>query len=213
MNKNLPTYSELIQKSWDSIKSDLLLAAALTAIMLAGVAGLAQIPFVGWILASVVTTGYIACLLKMKDRKEFNFEDFLWACQPMNRLLNVIILGALKGVIIVVGFLFFVIPGIYAMIAFSLSDPILVRDNTDAVTSLKKSKELAQGRWWYLAGLSSVIFLLNILGGLCFLLGVLFSIPVSVLMVLHLLDSLQSSETVASPASAGPSILSVNPIH
>lgn len=68
----------------------------------------------------------------------------------------------LTGIVVGLGFLFFVIPGIVLAIWFSLAMYIVVDKNMGVVGSITKSKELVAGLFWPILGRGLVFMLLAI---------------------------------------------------
>lgn len=217
-----PTFkiSELINTSWEIIKSQLVLVAALTVVMLMGIAGSSSLSVLGWPVSVLLTTGYTACLLRVREGKKFDFEDFLWGIRSMTRLLNVLLVQVLVWLMIMVGLILLLVPGIYVSVPLTLASTVLVRSDVDAVTAIKRSFEMSKGYWWDLAGLGLVIFLLNIVGALCFLVGVLITIPMSVIILFLAIEALEKQHCKESgqgfvnqdlPPSSTSSSIQVNP--
>lgn len=54
----------------------------------------------------------------------------------------------LSGLILIVGFVLFIIPGIILSVWFTFAAFVLLLENGGIVESLKKSREYVRGRWW-----------------------------------------------------------------
>ena len=68
----------------------------------------------------------------------------------------------LKSIIILGGFLLFIIPGIIFSIWFSLAEYAFVFDDKKGMQALWRSKELVQGYWWPVFGRLLALFLLAV---------------------------------------------------
>lgn len=78
----------------------------------------------------------------------------------------------------VIGFVFFIIPGIYLMVAFSLIFIIIVQEDVGAFDALSRCFTLISGKWWSTFGLLLVTAI--IVG----LISSVFAIPIYVLQFL-----------------------------
>ncbi|MCG8306215.1 MAG: hypothetical protein MI975_02410 [Cytophagales bacterium] len=75
-------------------------------------------------------------------------------------IVPLFLLGILITILIVVGFLVFIIPGIYLMIALALSVPALLFERLGIIESIRRSFGLIKGKWWSTFGLLFVASIL-----------------------------------------------------
>jgi uncharacterized membrane protein len=93
--------------------------------------------------------------------------------------------------VVLVGFAFLVVPGIYVAVRYALFGQVLATTSTTAPQALRNAAALSDGRWWTLFRLVLMAMLLN-LAGMAFLgLGLLITFPVSLLATSDLYRSLQ----------------------
>ena len=71
--------------------------------------------------------------------------------EGFKRLLPSLLVLFLYAIIVIVGLLVFIIPGIYLAIRYSLSWPVAVLENKRGFNAFKRSKELTTGCFWSLA--------------------------------------------------------------
>lgn len=217
----LPTpelnYGELLRSSWACVHPQLLLIAGLTLVFVMGYAGVAALPWVGWPLANLLMVGYVACMIRVRKGQAFDFEDFLWGFQNFNRFINVLLLNVLTTIATVLGTICFVIPGIYLFVAFFLSTVFLVRDDVDAIEAMRRSYYATKTKWWFVLGLAILTGLLNLAGVISMLVGVLITVPLSILVTIFAAEGL-SGRTAEIPSftfkpspTASPSSIQVNP--
>lgn len=209
-SQTFPSSTELLNRSWDQIKNQLPLTAGLTLVFVMGVAGAGSIEVFGWFLGIFISAGYTACLLRLRAGAQFDFNDFLWAFKNFSRVINLVLATFLKTALLIAGLICFVIPGIFVMVATSLTDVLLVKNDLDGVAAIKKSMALIKGNWWSMAGVLAVVLLLNIVGLLCFLIGVLVTIPLSFLILIETVEALEKSSG-QGPTMTPSSFVPVNP--
>jgi hypothetical protein len=100
---------------------------------------------ISWALYSVVG-GYAVKLTS--DLFETGGSDHrLIFDRVLSNLPSLLALSLITSVLISVGFIFFVIPGIISAIVFSLSIPIIMIERSTVSDSLKRSINLVKGRW------------------------------------------------------------------
>lgn len=217
----LPTpplnYGELLRSSWACIHPQLALIAGLSFVFVMGYGGVCALPYLGWPLANLLMVGYVACLLRVRKGQSFDFEDFLWGFQNFNRFINVLLLNILTTILCVIGTIFFVIPGIYLFVALFLATVFLVRDDVDAIEAMRRSYYATKENWWFVCGLVLLVGVLNLIGLISMVVGVLITAPLSILITIFAAEGLSgrtaeipSFTFKASPTSSASSI-QVNP--
>ncbi len=83
------------------------------------------------------------------------------------RIWRLIALGLLVSLITVVGFLLFVIPGIYLAVALSLVTPAFILEKTTVRAALRRSNQLVRDAWWRTLGILLLAYLVGtIISGL-----------------------------------------------
>ncbi|MBX3016799.1 MAG: hypothetical protein KF767_02830 [Bdellovibrionaceae bacterium] len=209
------TLGQLFDRGWNSIKGQIALVAGLSLVMLIGVMATGSLPFLGWAINALIGVGYIACLMRLRRGQQFEFADFLWAFQNMNRLIHVILAALIVMIAIVMGFIFLIIPGIWLWVMLSLTTVVQVKRDLDGVAAVKASYDLVTGNWWRVCGMMSFIVLLNIAGALCLMIGLLVTMPISYLIMIEMVDDLERQKGMipADPAGAPstPGNFQVNP--
>jgi hypothetical protein len=68
------------------------------------------------------------------------------------RLGPLIWLSLLTSLVVIVGFILFILPGIYLLVALSVSVPVLMFEGISGPAALARSRELVTGRWWATLG-------------------------------------------------------------
>lgn len=76
-------------------------------------------------------------------------------------------------------------PGIIALLFFFFSPFIVIDRDMGPIDAMKASVEITKGNRWQLLGLVVVALLLNIVGILAFVVGLLVTIPITTLAIVH----------------------------
>ena len=111
--------------------------------------------------------------------------------------------------IVVVGFLLLIIPGIIWSIKYSMAMYCLVDKKLGVKESLKMSAELTRGVKWQLFGFWLVLGLINLAGFLALVIGMVITVPLTMLAQAHVYRHLtkqagSASDVQPAPASAAP---------
>ena len=127
-----------------------------------------------YLLAHATTLYYIESYVAnngLVDPKEIQQKTF-------QNFFSFLVLGIVSIFIILFGFIFCIIPGIYLTIPLSLVFSILVFENKGVIESVEASLKLIKDEWW-----NSFLFLL-VIGILLGVAGSVFSIPSAIYMLL-----------------------------
>jgi hypothetical protein len=69
-----------------------------------------------------------------------------------HRLLSLLWIGVISTVMIVVGLILLIIPGVYLFVAVSLAVPVLMLEGLRGMGAISRSMSLVSGRWWQTFG-------------------------------------------------------------
>ncbi|OGG54886.1 hypothetical protein A3C20_03200 [Candidatus Kaiserbacteria bacterium RIFCSPHIGHO2_02_FULL_55_25] len=155
--------------------------------------------FVGVVGQLLVKMGTISFTLKAHDAPEAaRFED-LWAPE---KFWSYFLASILVGLIVVVGILLLIVPGIMWALRFMFVPYLIIDRKLDVSAAMRESSRITLGHKWQLLGLVVVLGLLNILGLLALVVGLLVTVPVTMLAVVHAYRTLEhsASEVALAPA-------------
>jgi hypothetical protein len=151
----------------------------------------------GWALQLIVSIGLMKISLKFcsDETPEFNdlfrFKGYFWRYLGGSLLL---------GITMTAGFILFVIPGVIWAIMFQFYAFLIIDKNHGILDAFKRSADITKSVRWKLLGFGLLLALINYLGILVFLVGLLATIPTTMLahawVYRKLLD--QTSSTMAT---------------
>jgi uncharacterized membrane protein len=130
-----------------------------------------------WVVDSVVSLGIVSIMLKFVDGKKPDFKDLYYT----SKLFNFMLASIIRGFIVLVGFILFIVPGIIFSIKLQFYEYFIVDKKMDAIDSLKASWELTKGVKWNLFLLGLLLALINILGFLCLVVGLIITVPLAMI--------------------------------
>ncbi|MEQ9617988.1 MAG: hypothetical protein RIG61_02310 [Deltaproteobacteria bacterium] len=111
--------------------------------------------------------------------------------------------------IVAVGFLLLIVPGIIWIIKYQYVVYLIVDKGLGPVESLKRSSEITQGIKWELFGFLLLLGLINIAGALVFVIGLFATVPTTIVAMAWMYRKLSAPEgefginPFQSPGSAG----------
>ncbi|MDO8565906.1 MAG: hypothetical protein Q7S04_01835 [Candidatus Moranbacteria bacterium] len=104
--------------------------------------------------------------------------------------------------VVVVGFILLIIPGIYFSLKYQFYGYLIIDKNFQPFEALKKSAVMTVGIKWKLLGFSFALVGLNIAGALLLVVGLLVTIPISILAYVYVYRELSKRLEVKSAAPA-----------
>ena len=152
-------------------------------------------------LSTLLNMGVIAYALKAHDSPEKVEVIDLWHPQQFWYYLGATVLLFLC---VFVGIVLLIIPGIIVALMLMFTPYIVVDRNFGPIQAIKESKRITDGSKWQLLVFAIALFGLNLLGAIAILVGLLVTIPVSMIAIAHAYRQLEhkAGELVSSFASA-----------
>lgn len=105
----------------------------------------------------------------------------------------------LLWVIVGIGILLLIVPGVIAAIVFSFALYLVVDKGLAPVEALKESARLTKGNRWRILLLMLAVVGINLLGLIALFVGLLVTIPVTVLAMVHAYRTLSGGAVAATP--------------
>jgi hypothetical protein len=151
------------------------------------------------IVASLVFVGFIVFVVKdARDNTDSSLGDILNKVAP--HLGSLFIAVILKSIIIVIGFIFLIIPGIYLAIRLALTEAAVVNEGLGPIKAIKRSFEMTHSIAFRTFLIALVFFLIMLAG---FIVGGI------ILIIITLITSLAGDAAAMIISTIGALVLSV----
>lgn len=144
---------------------------------------------ISMVISLLVQIGIMKIILELYDGKPLNFSNLYSQSSLILRYLGASIL---YGLMVIAGLIFFIIPGIYLAIKFQFYSFLIVDKNMGIMDSFKKSEDMTQGVKMNLLLFSFALAGINILGAFVFLVGLIATIPTTVMATVYVYKKLLS---------------------
>lgn len=138
-----------------------------------------------------LTLGWVKIGLQEYDTATRSYRQLF---SMANRLFRSSIASVLYYLMVIVGLLFFIVPGLYLSIRYYFYKFVIVDKNSSIRDAFSTSAQLTSGAFWYLLAFSMLVLFINWLGMIAFGLGWLFTFPVTVLAQTWVYRRLESYE-------------------
>lgn len=135
------------------------------------------------LLQSFVGVGVITISLAIYEKKEgIEFKTFF---SRMEYFINYFIGILIYSIIIFVGLILFVIPGIIWALKYQFFGYFVVERGLSPMDAIRESGKITMGKKWFLFRLWVVLIVLNIIGALFVGVGLLVTLPLTILSTVY----------------------------
>lgn len=167
-------------EGWQIIKGNLGWFIGYTLLLVLIQAALQAVPILGSLASIAVSgplnAGYYFVALQMRRGQPVEFRDFF---NGFNFFLALLLAGLVSSVLIFIGFLLLVLPGLYLAVSWIFTVPLIVDKRMDFWQAMETSRRLVGKQWFSLFGFALVLGLINIAGFLALIVGLLITVPLS----------------------------------
>lgn len=153
------------------------------------------INLVGWIFNLVLGVGLIKIALNFVDSGNSNFKDLFL---DVKVIIFYILTAIVVGVITMLGFILLIVPGVILAIRLQFWPYLLVDKKLGPIQAIKGSWLLTAGYGWDLVGFGLALAVLNLLGLLLLVVGLVVTAPISMLATASLYRSLENKVTIVT---------------
>jgi uncharacterized membrane protein len=141
---------------------------------------LSFVPILGqiasYLLTPALTAGLFIGARKLDQEGTLEFNDFF---KGFDYIVPLFLVTFVTGILIAIGIVFLVLPGIWFSVAISLSIPLIIFAGLDFWESVTLSVKLVNKKWFHFFALLLILGILNIVGMLFLVVGLLITFPVS----------------------------------
>ena len=131
---------------------------------------------ISWILDLLISIGVIKITLKFCDQEQATYRDLFSAYRL---LLNYLVGSIVYGIMVAIGFVFLIVPGIYLAVKYQFYDYLIVDKGMGPIEAIKRSGVLTEGVKRNLVLFWLALVGINILGMIALGVGLIATVPVS----------------------------------
>ena len=167
--------SEVFSTAWKGTKSQLWILAGL----LIGYCILSFTLTAFALFSIIFSLGYMKNIFQALDGEEPQFSAY---GQQTKNIITYFLASLITGFVVLAGFLFFIIPGIYLALRLQFFQAFIIEENAGIIESLHKSWEITKGQVLPLFILALVMIGILILGCILFGIGIFVAVPLIYMM-------------------------------
>ena len=214
MKKKKIEMSKALKKGWEVVKANWkeIVLFTLVAMIVRSVPGAVAnwvdrigilaflLRAIGWVVGLWVEMRLIQAALSWHKGSMVKV-SFLWDDMEKDKqqFIQFMIASVVFGILVMIGMVLLVVPGVILALMMGMYAFLVVEKNMKGIDALKASKELTKGARWQLLGFGLLLLLLNMLGAVALLVGLLVTMPMSMVAGVEVYKQL-SKGGVASAA-------------
>lgn len=193
---------EAVSSSWAVLKNNLVkiigffLAIALISILnWALIAQLGSQVFTqieSWVFGAFIQAAVITFTLNFYRKRRVKVVDRI---KNLSLILRLLLGNFLSAILILAGLIFLIVPGIVLAVRLQFVSFLIVEKRLGPVEAIKKSLKITKNNFFALLGLSIVSLLINLLGLVLLLVGLLVTIPLTSLINARVYQKLSESSS------------------
>jgi uncharacterized membrane protein len=151
---------------------------------------------VTFVASLFIQMGMLHFILRAHDSVDSVHVRDLWHPKPFWRFLGGVLLTTLA---VIAGLILLIVPGIIVSVALTFTLYLVIDRGLGPVNAMKESWRLTKGKRWKLFGFLLAILGINLLGLLAVFVGLIVTIPVTMLAMAHAFRILSAAETTETP--------------
>jgi hypothetical protein len=165
-----------IRRGWEIFQDNMGIFIGYTLIALLISTAAAFIPFGTLLVSGPLTAGFYIVANKISKGEPYEFGTFF---KGFDFFVPLLLYTLISGIFIALGLVALIVPGIYLAVAYIFAPLFIVFGKMEFWDGMEYSRKLITRKWWNIFGFLLLIFLINVAGALAFLVGLLFTIPLS----------------------------------
>lgn len=148
-----------------------------------------------YVVGAVLGLGMIKISLKFVDKEVPTYQDLFWVLRETDRLVRYLGAAILYALVVGLGFIALIIPGIYLYLKYSFYSYVIADRPVGVMDSFKASSQITEGVKINLLLLGLLLGLINVAGALALLVGLFWTIPTSMVAMAYVYRQLSKDLT------------------
>ena len=177
--KQKPEIGDVYQESFKILKDNIVICIANTLIAFIAIV-LFAITILGILAVPAIAGGYIHSFLRMSNGEKVEIGDFFK--YGFNKFGRLLIAGIIYPIGVMLGFICFIIPGIYLMIRWFFIVPLIMDKDLGVAEAFDYSGRMSNGILWDIFSIFILNAIIKGVGGLI-VIGSIFTSPLTYIVI------------------------------
>lgn len=186
------TFKELLRFGWEKTVTHawfLFCLGLLLAVMTAAVNRMELLELIVGLVTGIIV---VAVSLVIVEGKTPTYHDVLKSFKGYSLPLRFTVASVLYALAVGIGLIVLIIPGVYLAVRLQFYKYLIVaHEHMTPIQAFKESMRMTDGKFWKLLGVLVLFIVVNITGAIPFGLGLIVTLPVTILASAHLYKKLE----------------------
>ena len=178
MSRKKFTNVEAIRFGWEHTLKHVWFLVGLILFVVFISTGLGRIPGLSFAIGIFASISIIAVALEVYAGRTLSIKHFH---SKYHIVLEYLVATVLYGLMVIVGFILLVIPGVYLALKYQFYKFLIVDKEMQPIEALKESARMTKGHMWQLLWLFWLVLVINLLGLLALGVGLFLTVPTTLL--------------------------------
>lgn len=191
--------SDYVNQAWALFKNDIGNFVLFTVVFLAITTFVSFIPVIGAILvvfmSPALSVGYFIVARKIAKGEEYGFNNFF---DGFRQVLPLFLGQLVSGILVSIGIALLIIPGIYLSVAYIFTSLFIWFMGEEFWNAMELSRKLISKKWFSVFGFVIILALINLLGLIALGVGILFTIPITMIAIYLAFDDVMQIDSTQS---------------
>lgn len=171
------------------------------------VAGLLMlVPIIGWLLSGPLLGGLCVLMLNRMRGRAAQVSDVFVGFGPL--FWQLLLARVVAHILVSVGLLFCLLPGIYLAVAWAFAIPLVIDRNMEFWSAMEVSRKVVNKVWWPMFGLLILAYLIAVSGVLLCLIGIIITAPIALAALVYAYEDIfgqpPATATMPVPVPTAP---------
>lgn len=180
MIKNNLNIQEIFSEAWDKTKKNYWFLFCLFIVSAIVMSVLQHVKLLNFVVGIFIGIAALTISIIIARGHTPKYEDLFKSFKDYKITLNYFLASIIYMIVIIIGLLALIIPGIYLAIRLQFYKFLVIEnENMRPVDTLKESYKITEGHFWDLLVFMVVIIVMNLIGAIPFGLGLVITIPIT----------------------------------
>jgi hypothetical protein len=150
--------------------------------------GLSFVPILGWVVGFILLGSVDYMFLRRIRGEEVQIGDVFAGFNLA--LVNLAMAGLVKALLVTIGVILCILPGIYLAVAYVFALPLVIDKKLDFWPAMEVSRRVVHAHWWSMFALVIVLALVGFSGVLLCVVGLAITVPLASAALMYVYEDL-----------------------
>lgn len=180
--------SGALSRGWALLRDNMVVLVGATVLGWLVTVGVAFVPILGWVVGFVLLGGLDYMFVRRIRGEEVQIGDVFAGFNLA--FVNLAMAGLVKWLMVSLGFLLCILPGIYLGVGYVFALPLVIDKKMEFWTAMEVSRRVVNRHWWSTLALVIVLAIVACAGFLLCGVGALITIPLSTAAFMYVYEDL-----------------------